>query len=142
MDLPALKASIDALAEQVRVVPEELRDAPQHLLDALLLALVRVEHLEEGLVGLGLVLEPLLDRRDVRDRVVEFHLDVGRLMRRRAVFGKTRKIQPLLCAADFNETTVVTGTVTVSQRRLRRQRRARTWCRSITSRASATRSSR
>ena len=47
------------------------------------------------------------------DRVVEFlDLNGTTLVRRSGVFGRRKKIQPMLCGVDFNETSVVCGSVT------------------------------
>jgi len=47
------------------------------------------------------------------DKSVEFlELNGPTLIRRRGVFGRRKKIQPMLCGVDLNEATVVCGTVT------------------------------
>jgi len=65
------------LGQQIGVVAEQIGHLVENLLDAPLLLLVRVKHLEERLVRLGLVREALLDRRHVVDGVVELNRLLG-----------------------------------------------------------------
>ena len=56
------------------MVAEEVRNLVQHLFDVPLFLLVRVQDLQKGLVGTGVIRKPLLDLRHVIDGSVELWL--------------------------------------------------------------------
>mmetsp|Transcript_3267 Transcript_3267/g.13084 ORF Transcript_3267/g.13084 Transcript_3267/m.13084 type:complete len:534 (+) Transcript_3267:2754-4355(+) len=69
--LDRIGEEVRELLEQIGVVLEELGHLVQDHLDSPLLALVGVEDLEEGLVGVRVIAEALLDRGHVVDGMVE-----------------------------------------------------------------------